>query len=47
MKFCRRVTIPNPGKDSEEVTHASMKAEIEAATKKYMNEKCDSKGKSG
>ena len=24
-----------------------MKAEIEAATKKYMNEKCDSKGKSG
>ena len=45
MKFCRRVTIPNPGKDSEEVTYASMKAEIEAATKKYIAEKCDSKGK--
>ena len=44
MKFCRRVTIPHPGKDSEEVIYASMKAEIEGATKKFIAESVILKG---
>ena len=45
MAFCRRITIPQPGSEKEEVVYGSMKADIEAATKNYISDNSDSKGR--
>ena len=45
MAFCRRVTIPNPGKPSEEAVYANMKSEMRSATMAFMSQKCDEKGR--
>ena len=44
MPFCRRINIPDPGSEEVEVVYQSMKAEIDTATKEYINRNCDSKG---
>ena len=45
LKFCRRVIKPNPGKESEEVIYASIKAEIETVTAQYRASNCDGHGR--
>lgn len=44
MPFCRRINIPAPASERNEIVIASMKQEIDAVTREFITEKCDSRG---
>ena len=44
MPFCRRINIPAPASERNEIVIASMKQEIDAVTREFIAEKCDSRG---
>ena len=44
MPFCRRINILAPASKRNEIVIASMKQEIDAVTREFITEKCDSRG---
>ena len=44
MKTCRRITVPEPGKGSDEVVFANLKARAMSAAAAYKREHCDKAG---
>ena len=44
MPTCRRITVPEPRGETEEIVFANIKSRFSAATAQYMRDNCDEKG---